>query len=58
MPDRLGIYMAGFTLRRSPAEARQAASAQRALAQQAGDVAGVTHWDQVLAFLAVTHPEK
>jgi hypothetical protein len=49
--DRLGIYLVGFTLHRSPAEAREAAEAQRALSRLAGDATGVAHWDQVLGFL-------
>jgi hypothetical protein len=56
--DPFGIYMAGFTLGRSPTDARQAAQAQRTLAQQAGDQDGVGWWEQVLAFLTLTDPEE
>lgn len=52
--DPLGVYMIGFTLRRTPAEAREAAETQLALAQQVGDGDGVAHWRRVLAFLAAT----
>jgi hypothetical protein len=52
--DPLGYYMVGFTRGKSPAQAREIATIQRTLCDQANDSDGVAFWNQVLAFLAIT----
>lgn len=53
-PNPLGIWMAGFLLHKTPAEARATAKQQHALSLQAGDLEGVAWWTQVLTFLTIT----
>lgn len=54
MSDPFGIFMAGFTLKRAPAETRAIAEAQRALATLDGDNDGAAWWDRVMAYLTIT----
>jgi hypothetical protein len=49
-----GLWMAGFLLNKSPAEASTIARQQRALAGLAGDAHGHGWWNQVVTYLAAT----
>jgi hypothetical protein len=52
--DPIGLYMAGFLLNKTAAEASAIAQQQRDLAALDGDDDDCRWWDQVLAYLAVT----